>query len=98
MADYETGPGILRINKDLGWAHGDELTQKCLDLVASNSPVLLIDIAGVGHVCSANLAILACAGAMAAKNNKPLKIRLSSRAARTFELAGFKNFASLEVV
>lgn len=98
LPDYEEAPGFLKVNKDLGWALGDELQEKCRRLVSTSSANLLIDITSASHVCSANMVILACAGAMSVQTGKSLKIAVSKRAARAFELAGFNEFISLHIV
>lgn len=96
--DYEEAPGMLKINKDLGWALEDELREKCRVLVGSNAVSLIVDLASANHVCSANMVILAYAGALAAKNKKSLKLLIAPRVARSFQLAGFDEFLDLTVV
>jgi anti-anti-sigma regulatory factor len=96
--DYEEAPGMLKINKDLGWALEDELREKCRVLVNSNALSLIIDLTPANHVCSANLVIFAYAGALATKNKKSLKLLISKRVARSFQLAGFDEFLDLRVV
>jgi anti-anti-sigma regulatory factor len=96
--DYEEATGFLKINKDLGWALGDELQEKCRNLVASRASSLILDLSPATHVCSANMVVFACAGALAVQNKRVLKVIVSKRAARSFELAGFKEFMELQVV
>ena len=96
--DYEEAPGMLKINKDLGWALEDELREKCRALVNSNARSLIIDLTSANHVCSANLVTLAYAGALATKSNQSLKLLISQRVARSFQLAGFDEFLDLKVV
>lgn len=98
IPDYEVAPGMLKVNKDLGWALEDELREKCRVLLESNAQHLIIDLSGATHVCSANMVILAYVGAMAAKEKKALRMLISQRVARAFELAGFKEFLNLDVV
>jgi anti-anti-sigma factor len=98
MPDYEEAPGILKINKDLGWVLEDELREKCKKLLESQGRNLLIDISGADHVCSANMVVFAYVGAMAVKGNKKIKMRVSSRVARAFQLAGFDEFLALEAL
>ena len=97
-ADNEEAPGFLKINKDLGWALGDELQEKCRTLMSGKATSLVIDLSSASHVCSANMVILACTGAVSVQNGKTRKVVVSKRAARAFELAGFKDFISLQVV
>lgn len=95
---YEEAPGFLKINKDLGWALGDELQEKCRGLVSGNARNLILDISQANHVCSANMVVFACAGALAVQNKQALKVVVSKRVARAFELAGFKEFLTMQVV
>ena len=97
MPEYEEGPGILKINKDLGWVLEDELREKCRKLLAADVPALVIDISSAEHVCSANMVVFAYVGAMAGKSGKAVKVVVSSRVARSFQLAGFNEFLSLQV-
>jgi anti-anti-sigma regulatory factor len=98
LPDYEEAPGMLKINKDLGWALEDELREKCRVLLEAKGQHLIIDLSGANHVCSANMVILAYVGAMAAKDQKTIRMLISKRVARAFELAGFKEFLNLDVV
>lgn len=98
MADYEEGPGILKVNKDLGWVLEEELREKCRKLLEADTPQLLLDISGAEHVCSANLVVFSYVGAMATKKGKTLRMMVSPRAARSFKLAGFHEFLNLEIV
>jgi len=98
LPDYEESAGMLKINKDLGWALEDELREKCRKLIESPAKSLIIDLSQASHVCSANLVILAFAGALASKNRKSLKMLISSRVARAFQLAGFNEILDLKVV
>jgi len=96
MPEYEEGPGILKINKDLGWVLEDELREKCRHLLQSEVSNLIIDISSADHVCSANMVVFAYVGAMAAKEHKTVKIVVSNPVARSFHIAGFDDFLSLE--
>jgi len=96
MPEYEEGPGILKVNKDLGWVLEEELREKCRKLLESSVPNLLIDISGADHVCSANMVVFAYVGAMANKRGKALKMLVSQRVARAFRVAGFDEFLKLE--
>jgi anti-anti-sigma regulatory factor len=97
MSDYELGPGVLKINKDLGWILEGELREQCRDLLEDDSPELTIDISSAEHVCSANLVVFAYVGAMAGKAGKSLKMVVSERTARSFQLAGFGEFVKVEI-
>ncbi len=96
MPDYEEGPGVLKINKDLGWVIEEELREKCRVLLDAKVPNLMIDISGADHVCSANMVVFAYVGAMANKRQKTLKVLVSPRVARAFRIAGFDEFLKLE--
>ena len=98
MPDYEDAPGMLKVNKDLGWVLEEELREKCRKLLESDGPNLVIDISAAEHVCSANLVVFAYAGAVASRKNKSLKLLVSPTAARAFQLAGFHEFIKLQVV
>jgi anti-anti-sigma regulatory factor len=98
MPDYEEGPGVLKIKKDLGWVLDDELREKCRKLLDSKLANVVVDLASAEHVCSANLVVFAYVGAMAAKKQKRLKLILSQRTARAFQLAGFSEFADMEII
>ena len=90
--------GILKVNKDLGWVLEEELRDKCRTLLAADTPTLMLDISSAEHVCSANLVVFSYTGAMAAKMGKHLLVKVSARAARSFQLAGFHEFLNLEIV
>jgi anti-anti-sigma factor len=96
MPEYEEGPGVLKVNKDLGWVLEDELREKCRKLLQSEVPNLVIDISSADHVCSANMVVFAYMGAMAAKKHKTIKMMVSSQVARSFHIAGFDDFLTLE--
>ncbi len=98
MADYEEGPGILKVNKDLGWVLEEELREKCRNLLTAKTPTVILDISSAEHVCSANLVVFSYTGAMAAKMGKKLVLKVSARAARSFQLAGLHEFLNLEIV
>jgi len=98
MPEYEEGPGILKVNKDLGWVLEDELREKCRKLLSAEVPNLVIDISSADHVCSANMVVFAYVGAMAAKRKKTIKMMVSNRVARSFHIAGFDDFLTLESV
>jgi anti-anti-sigma factor len=98
MPEYEEGPGVLRVNKDLGWVLEDELREKCRQLLESDVPNLVIDLSSADHVCSANMVVFAYVGAMAAKSRKSVKMIVSSKVARAFQIAGFSEFLSLEII
>ncbi len=96
MPEYEEGPGILKVNKDLGWVLEDELREKCRNLLRAEVPNLIIDISSADHVCSANMVVFAYVGAMAARRKKTIKMVVSTGVARSFHLAGFDEFLTLE--
>ena len=98
LPDYEEAPGMLKINKDLGWSCEEELREKCRSLLTANATSLIIDLTAANHVCSANLVIFAYVAAMAAKSSKTLRVIASKRVARLFEIAGFNEFLNLQVV
>ena len=98
MADYEEAPGILKVNKDLGWVLEDELREKCRKLLAGEAANIIIDISTADHVCSANMVVFAYVGAMAAKERKVLKMVVSTGVARAFQSAGFGEFLRLETI
>jgi anti-anti-sigma regulatory factor len=98
MAEYEESPGILKVNKDLGWVLEEELREKCRNLLQSKASDLLIDISSADHVCSANMVVFAYVGAMAAKRKKTLRMLVSKRLVRSFQVAGFEDFINLEPV
>ena len=97
MPDYEYAPGTLRITKDLGWALDTELREHCRKLLDDGSPKLIIDLSEVNHVCSANLVAFAYLGAISQKSGKQLEMIVNPKVARTFEVAGFSEFAVLHV-
>jgi len=97
MAEYERKPGILKINKDLGWILEDELREQCRSLLSDEQSELTIDISSAEHVCSANLVVFAYVGAMAGKAGKSLKMVVSAPAARSFQLAGFSEFVTIDI-
>jgi len=96
VAEYEEGPGVLKVNKDLGWVLEEELREKCRKLLAADSSELTIDISNAEHVCSANMVVFAYVGAMAAKRGKQVRILVSNRVARIFRTSGFGEFLNLE--
>ena len=96
--DYEEALGMLKINKDLGWALENELREKCRLLVESPAKDLTIDLSVATHICSANLVVLAYAGALAAKHSKALKLMVTSQAARSFRAAGLDEVLDLKVI
>ena len=95
MSGYEHGPGMLRISKDLGWALESELREQCRQLLEGGTPTLTVDLSAVHHVCSANMVAFAHLGAIAQKAGKRLTLLVNSRVARSFEMAGFGEFADL---
>lgn len=98
VPDYEESPGMLKINKDLGWALENELREKCRTLVDSPAASLIIDIAAATHVCSANLVVLAYTSALAAKQKKELRVIVSSQVSRAFRAAGLNEVVDIKVV
>lgn len=96
MAEYEHAPGLLRITKDLGWALEAELRGHCRRLLDGGTPKITVDLSKVHHVCSANLVAFAYLGAVAQKEGKHLTLIVSSRVARSLEVAGFREFADLQ--
>ncbi|HOX05212.1 MAG TPA: STAS domain-containing protein [Planctomycetota bacterium] len=96
--DYEEAIGLLKINKDLGWALDNELREKCRSLIDSKAVNLTIDLSAATHVCSANLVVLAYASALAAKQKKALKIIVSSQVSRAFRAAGLNEVIDIKVV
>ncbi len=96
--DYEEAPGMLKVNKDLGWALENELREKCRLLVESGAQSLIIDLSAATHVCSANLVVLAYAGALAAKQKKAIRVMVSPQVSRSFQAAGFNEILDIKVV
>ncbi|MHC4915043.1 MAG: STAS domain-containing protein [Planctomycetota bacterium] len=96
MVEYEEAPGVLKVNKDLGWVLEDELREKCRKLLSAKSSQLTIDISDAEHVCSANMVVFAYVGAMAAKRGKQVRMLVSNRVARIFRNSGFEEFLDLE--
>lgn len=97
MADYEHTPGLLRIGKDLGWALEAELRDHCRRLLDSGASKIAVDLSRVNHVCSSNLVAFAYLGAVAQKDGKHLTMIVNARVARSLEVAGFGEFATLQV-
>ncbi len=98
IPDYEEAPGMLKVNKDLGWALENELREKCRLLVESNAQSLIIDLSAATHICSANLVVLAYVGALAAKQKKAVKVMVSAQVSRSFRAAGFDEILDIKVV
>ncbi len=98
VPEYEEAPGMLKVNKDLGWALENELREKCKQLVDSGAASLTIDLTAATHVCSANLVVLAYTGALAAKQKKALRVIVSPQVSRSFSAAGFNEILDIRVV
>ena len=97
MADYKLKDNVLTVYKDLGWPAEKELREQCDGLLRAPGDEIVVDLTPIRHICSANMVAFASLGVMAQKQGKKLKLKVSGRAARSFQLAGFHEFLDMEV-
>ncbi len=98
MADYEIKDNVLTVRKDLGWPVEKELREQCDTLLEAPGEELIVDLTPVRHICSANMVAFASLGMTAQNRGKKIKLKVSRRAGRSFQLAGFHEFLDMEVV
>jgi anti-anti-sigma factor len=86
------------VHQDLYWESHEAFSGKCQELLACEDAKLVIDLTEVGFVFSTYLGILGNVFVEAKEKDKDLVLRVSRRIEWIFQLAGFKEMLTIEVV
>ncbi len=89
---------VLLVCSDLYWEEHEDFSDKCQKLLSVNSSEIVLDFVECGFVFSTYLGIIGSLFVEAREKGKTLRLRVSQRLEWIFQLAGFREMLSLEVV
>lgn len=96
--EFELKGNTLVVHQDLYWESHEVFSQRCQELLACEDATITIDLTRVGFVFSTYLGILGNVFVEAKEKDKELVLRVSRRIEWIFQLAGFKEMLTIEVV
>ena len=102
MGDKEDGifaeGGRIVVKRDLGFGQSLKLEAILKSLFASADKEVTIDLSGVRHLCSSNLASLAAVCNVITRRGRTVKIVATPAVARVLQLGGVERLATIEEV
>lgn len=97
-SDLSIDGSRLVVKKDLGFGQNLALEGALSGLVSSPDAEVILDLSGVVHLCSSNLAVLASACNTLAHRGKKVRILAESSVARVLRLGGIERLADIKDV
>jgi len=97
MADFEISAGKLTVNRDLQSEFEEDFKAKCSELLESPEEQLVLDLSAVGYMRSYHLSISVNLFLDAQERGKSLRIIVSPKIEKLFDMAGLLVALDVEV-
>jgi len=97
MPDFEISAGTLTVNRDLQSEFEEDFKAKCNELLESPEEQVVLDLSGVGYMRSYHLSISVNLFLDAQERGKSLKIIVSPKIEKLFDMAGLLVALDVEV-